>query len=97
MTPEKSSQNRNWSFAELEAQENVSAEDLKLALRKYAESGSSISGRVVNSIIDRTDLSEKDIQEVIAIAQIGVDDHTRKAEEHLGEKQEAEEYQKVAD
>ncbi len=60
------------SFADLENKENVTAEELKETLRDYAY-GAAINAGVVNSIIDRTELSPEDLQELRQSAQRGAE------------------------
>ncbi len=61
------------SFAELEQKENVTAQELIETLRSYAEGGWAVSARVVNSIIDRVELSPQDRAELKRIAERGMD------------------------
>ena len=67
------SQEKPLSFAELEGKEQVSADELKATLRDYAESGAAILVRVVNSLIDRVNLTENDLAELVNIARRGIE------------------------
>jgi len=61
------------SFAELEQKSQVTAEELKETLRDYVEGGAPILAGVVISIMERTELSPQDLQELKQIAQTGVE------------------------
>ena len=67
------SQEKPFSFAELEGKEQVSADELKATLRDYAESGSAILASVVIALIDRVKLTTSDRIELAGIARRGID------------------------
>jgi len=60
------------SFAELEAQEEVSEEELVASLGGYADSGAAIRGDVVVSIIERTSLTQDGLEALQAAAVRGI-------------------------
>ena len=59
------------TFADLERAHKVTVQNLKIILREYANSGLAISGRAVNSLIDRVKFTKQDLRELILIAERG--------------------------
>jgi uncharacterized FlgJ-related protein len=90
-------QKKSASFAELEQKKEVTAEELIQTLQNYAEGGWAISARVVNSIIDRVELSPQDRAELRKIAGKGMDvqEENRLHSEEKTVKREQEEYRRV--
>jgi hypothetical protein len=63
------------SFAELEAQANVSPDELEIILFDYARSGAAIKAAVVNKIIARTNLSSRNKRTLVHCCQLGWNNH----------------------
>jgi hypothetical protein len=82
------SQQRGFSFDELEKKDQVSADELKQFLREYAEGGWAINARGVKSLIDRVTLTQEDLMEMTEIANRGIEVQERKQlEKEKGEYQ----------
>jgi hypothetical protein len=80
------------SFAYLEKQKVVTAEELKAVLQEYATSGACISSKTVIGIIRRTKLTDEDKAELIASAETGRDSQAERLFH-----QDAKKYQEVID
>lgn len=69
---------QNITFRELQDRETVSVTDVKETLREYATSGAAILGRVVNALIDRVDLTDNDVMDLMDSAKKGSENQARR-------------------
>jgi hypothetical protein len=65
------------TFAELEVQEEVSGVELVASLANYSDTGAAIDGLVVISIIERSELTQPELQVLQAAAVRGITEQAR--------------------